>query len=63
MLKSFSSVSEALEIVDEVRDVLSSGGFNLSKFNSNSSKVLEHLKDSDCVISNENENISDQLSV
>ena len=47
MLKSFPSVSEALEVCKDTKDMLATGGFNLTKWVSNSRTVIESMPEQD----------------
>ena len=39
MLKSFQTVTEAKDVIREVKELYAKGGFNLTKFTSNSEGV------------------------
>ena len=45
MLKSFLTVEEAITVIQQVKDLCSNGGFNLTKFISSSITVLESIPD------------------
>ena len=45
-LDSFVSEQEAIDTVHKIRELLSSRGFNLTKFLSNSHKILKSLRNS-----------------
>ena len=45
MLKSFSTVEVAITVVQQVKDLCSNGGFNLTKFISNNATVLKSIPD------------------
>ena len=47
MLKSFSSTEEAIRITRKVKELCKEGGFNLTKFSSNSLDVLKTIQDKD----------------
>ena len=41
MLKSFLTVEEAITVIQQVKDLCSNGGFNLTKFISNNTTALK----------------------
>ena len=41
MLKSFSTAEEAITVIQQVKDLCSNGGFNLTKFISNNKTALK----------------------
>ena len=41
MLKSFSTAEEAITVIQQVKDLCSNGGFNLTKFISNNTTALK----------------------
>ena len=43
MLKSFSTVEETITVIQQVKDLCSNGGFNLTKFISNNTTVLKSI--------------------
>ena len=43
MLKSFQTVTEAKHVFRKVKDLCTNGGFNLTKFISNSEEVLSQF--------------------
>ena len=43
MLKSFPTAEEAITVIQQVKDLCSSGGFNLTKFISNNATVLKSI--------------------
>ena len=45
MLKSFSTAEEAITVIQQVKDLCSNGGFNLTKFISNNTTVLKLIPD------------------
>ena len=45
MLKSFSTVEEAITVIQQVKDLCSNGGFNLTKFISNNTIVIKSIPD------------------
>ena len=47
MLKSFSSVEEAIRIIGKVKELCTEGAFNLMTFSSNSSDILKKVQDKD----------------
>ena len=47
MLKSFSSIEEAIRITGKVKELCKEGGFNLMKFSSNNLDVLKTIQDKD----------------
>ena len=47
MLKSFSSIEEAIRITGKVKELCKEGGFNLTKFSSNNLDVLKTIQDKD----------------
>ena len=47
MLKSCSSVDGCISLISQLRSLLSSGGFHLSKFSSNNSRVLSCISEAD----------------
>ena len=47
MLKSFSSIEEAIRITGEVKELCKEGGFNFTKFSSNNLDVLKTIQDND----------------
>lgn len=47
VLKSVRSEEAAVSLVKDLKDVCASGGFNLTKFNSNSARVLESVASED----------------
>lgn len=46
-LKSMPSVSEAVQLIKDVKDMCRSGGFNLHKFTSNSKEVIHSIPTKD----------------
>ena len=46
-LRSVSSVDDARKVVEDVKDVLQKGGFNLTKFVTNSEEILATIKEED----------------
>ena len=46
-LKSVSSSEEAMKVIEDVREVLKKGGFNLTKFVSNKEEVLQAVDEED----------------
>ena len=47
MLKSFSSIEEAIRVTGKVKELCKEGGFNLTKFSSNNLDVLKIIQDKD----------------
>ena len=47
MLKSFSSIEEAIRIIGKVKELCTEGAFNLVTFSSNSSDILKKVQDKD----------------
>ena len=47
MLKSFQIVTEAKDVMRKVKELCAKGGFNLTKFTSNSEEVLKSIPDVD----------------
>ena len=47
MLRSFSSIEEAIRITGKVKELCKEGGFNLTKFSNNSLDVLKTIQDND----------------
>ena len=47
MLKSFSSIEEAIRIIEKVKELCTEGAFNLMTFSSNSSDILKKVQDKD----------------
>ena len=47
MLKSFSSIEEAIRVTGKVKELCKEGGFNLTKFSSNNLDVLKTIQDKD----------------
>ena len=47
MMKSFSSIEEAIRIIGKVKELCKEGAFNLTTFSSNSSDVLKTVQDKD----------------
>ena len=45
MLKSFPTAEEAITVIQQVKDLCSNGGFNLTKFISNNTTVLKLIPD------------------
>ena len=45
MLKSFPTAEEAITVIQQVKDMCSNGGFNLTKFISNNTAVLKSIPD------------------
>ena len=45
MLKSFPTAEEAITVIQQVKDICSNGGFNLTKFISNYTAVLKSIPD------------------
>ena len=45
MLKSFLTVEEAITVIQQVKDLCSNGGFNLTKFIRNTTTVLKSIPD------------------
>ena len=45
MSKSFSTVEVAIAVVQQVKDLCSNGGFNVTKFISNNATVLKSIPD------------------
>ena len=45
MLTRFSTVEEAITVIQQVKDLCSNGGFNLTKFIRNTTTVLKSIPD------------------
>ena len=45
MLKSFLTAKEAITVIQQVKDLCSNGGFNLTKFISNNTIVIKSIPD------------------
>ena len=55
MLKSFQTVTKAKDVIRKVKELCANGGFNLTKFTSNSEEVLKSIPDKD-----RRKNVSDE---
>ena len=55
MLKSFQTVTKAKDVIRKVKELCANGGFNLTKFTSNSEEVLKSIPDED-----RRKNVSDE---
>ena len=45
MVKNFPTAEEAITVIQQVKDICSNGGFNLTKFISNNTAVLKSIPD------------------
>ena len=61
LLKSVSSIPKAINMVAELRELLSRGGFNLTKWISNSKEVLNSIPESDRAPRVANMNLGEDL--
>ena len=48
MLKSFQTVTKAKDVIRKVKELCAKGGFNLTKFTSNSEEVLKSIPHEEC---------------